>query len=60
MRYDFIPAVFEGAERISFAGRLYETRVEGRIIQVNRAHRHFTVRGKHPRTGAVFVETFKY
>lgn len=59
-RYSFIPAVFDGARVISFAGRKYETRVEGRIIHVNRMHRHFTVRGVHPRTGAVVTETFKY
>lgn len=58
--YSFIPAVFDGAERILFAGRSYKTRVEGVIIAVNEAHRNFTVRGKHPATGAVFTETFKF
>lgn len=60
MRYVFIPTIFCGAERIRFAGKEYDTRVEGVIIHVNPAHRHFTVRGTHPQTGAVITECFKY
>lgn len=60
MRYIFIPSVFDGAEKVFFAGKAYETKVEGVIIAVNEAHRNFTVRGKHPATGAVFTETFKF
>lgn len=60
MRYIFIPSVFDGAEKVFFAGKAYETKVEGVIIAVNEAHRNFTVRGKHPDTGAVFTETFKF
>lgn len=60
MPYIFIPSVFDGAERTFFAGKAYETRVEGVIIAVNKPYRHFTVRGKHPQTGAIFTETFKF
>ena len=60
MPYIFIPSVFDGAERTFFAGKAYETRVEGVIIAVNKPHRHFTVRGKHPQTGVIFTETFKF
>lgn len=60
MRYIFIPSVFDGAEQVFFAGKAYETKIDGVIIAVNRPHRHFTVRGKHPKTGAVFTETFKF
>lgn len=60
MKYVFIPSVFEGAERIRFAGLQYDTRVVGEVIHVNREHRHFTVRGICPRTGAVITESFKY
>lgn len=60
MRYIFIPSVFDGAEKVFFAGKAYETKVEGVIIAVNEAHRNFTVRGIHPATGAVFTETFKF
>ena len=60
MPFIFIPSVFEGAEHTFFAGKVYETKVEGVIIAVNKPHRHFTVRGKHPQTGAIFTETFKF
>ncbi len=60
MPYVFIPYVCEGQEYLRFAGRLYPTKIEGVIIAVNQAHRHFTVRGKHPQTGAIFTETFKF
>lgn len=60
MPYIFIPSIFEGDEYIRFAGRRYPTKVDGVIIAVNKAHRHFTVRGKHPQTGAIFTETFKF
>ena len=60
MRYIFIPSVFDGAEQVFFAGKAYETKIDGVIIAVNKAHRHFTVRGKNPRTGSIFTETFKF
>lgn len=60
MPYVFIPTIFEGAEKVFFAGKAYDTKVEGVIIAVNKPHRHFTVRGKHPRTGEIFTETFKF
>ena len=60
MRYIFIPSIFDGAEQVFFAGKAYDTKIDGVIIAVNKAHRHFTVRGKHPQSGAIFTETFKF
>ena len=58
--YKFIPSVFEGQEYIWFAGRKYSTVVHGKIIAVNKDHKHFTVRGVHPESGSVLTETFKF
>lgn len=60
MKYTFIPAGCDDQKMIQFAGKAYKTEVEGIIIAVNKAHRHFTVRGKHEPSGAIFTATIKY
>lgn len=60
MKYTFTPSGCDDQKMICFAGKTYKTEVEGVIIAVNKAHRHFTVRGKHKTSGAIFTTTIKY
>lgn len=60
MKYTFTPSGCDDQKMIDFAGKRIKTEVEGVIIAVNEAHRHFTVRGKHEPSGAIFTATIKY
>ena len=60
MEYTFTPSGCDDQKMIDFAGKRIKTEIKGTIIAVNKAHRCFTVRGKHDFSGTVFTATIKY